>query len=99
MALLIGEVFSNAAAAVPNRTAVVDGDRRLTFGELDHSANQVAHALRGLGLARSDRVAMWADSTIDAVPLFAGLAKAGAVFAPANAGLSSAEATSEEKPR
>lgn len=93
MALLIGEVFSNAASAVPRRVAVVAGERRLTFAELDHSSNQVAHALRGLGLARSDRVAMWADSTIEAIPLFAGLAKAGAVFCPANADLGVEEAT------
>ena len=93
MALLIGEMFSNAAAAVPRRTAVIDGGRSLTFAELDHSANQMAHALRGLGLARSDRVAMWADSTLDAVPLFAALAKSGAVFAPANSELSIDEAT------
>jgi acyl-CoA synthetase (AMP-forming)/AMP-acid ligase II len=92
MALLIGEVFSNAAAAVPARVAVVDGERSLTFAELDRAGNQTAHALRGLGLARSDRVVMWADSTLDAVPLFAGLAKAGAVFAPANAGLGVEEA-------
>jgi acyl-CoA synthetase (AMP-forming)/AMP-acid ligase II len=32
-----------------------------------------------------DRVVMWSASNIDAVPLFAGLAKMGAVFAPANA--------------
>jgi acyl-CoA synthetase (AMP-forming)/AMP-acid ligase II len=92
MALLIGDVFSNAAAAVPDRTAVVADDRAMTFAHLDHASNQMAHALRGLGLARSDRVAMWADSTIDAVPLFAALAKSGAVFAPANAGLGVDEA-------
>lgn len=92
MALLIGDVFSNAANAVPQRVAVVERDRALTFGQVNKIGNQTAHALRGLGLARSDRVVMWAESTIDAVPLFAGLAKAGAVFAPANAGLGVDEA-------
>jgi acyl-CoA synthetase (AMP-forming)/AMP-acid ligase II len=38
-----------------------------------------------MGIGHRDRVVMWSHNSIDAVPLFAGLAKIGAVFAPANA--------------
>ena len=85
MDLLIGDVFRAAARAVPQRVAVALGDRTITYGQLDRLANQHAHALRAAGLAPRDRVVMWSDTSIDAVPLFAGLAKAGMVFAPANA--------------
>jgi acyl-CoA synthetase (AMP-forming)/AMP-acid ligase II len=48
--------------------------------------------LQSLGVGLRDRVVMWSDTSIDAVPLFAGLAKIGAVFAPANAHLGVEEA-------
>ncbi|MGO8873461.1 MAG: class I adenylate-forming enzyme family protein [Acidimicrobiales bacterium] len=82
--LLIGDIFTNAARAVPGRNAVSLGDRSLTFAALDARSNQVARALVSLGIRRAARVALWSDTTIDAVPLFAALAKIGAVFAPVN---------------
>ena len=69
----------NAARGVPHRLAIVHGDRVLTFGELDARANQVA---RALGVARGDRVAVWSNTELELAPVFAALAKVGAVFAP-----------------
>ncbi len=92
MELLIGEVFRAAAAAVPTRVAVALGPRRYTYGELDRLGNAHAHALAARGVAAGERVATWCGTEIDAVPLFVGLAKLGAVFAPANATLGEHEA-------
>jgi long-chain acyl-CoA synthetase len=44
------------AAACPDRTAVVDGDRTLTFGELDGRANTLAERLAGEGAGPGDPV-------------------------------------------
>ena len=93
MDLLIGDVFRAAANAVPQRVAVVLGDRQFTYGELDRLGNAHAHALAALGVQFRDRVVMWSYTNIDAVPLFVGLAKLGAAFAPANALLGVDEAT------
>lgn len=92
MDLLIGDVFRAAARAVPRHVAVALDDRTLTYAELDRSADQHAHALAALGIGARDRVVLWSDTSIDAAPLFAGLAKLGAVFAPANALLGVEEA-------
>jgi acyl-CoA synthetase (AMP-forming)/AMP-acid ligase II len=83
--LLIGDIFRVAARARPHHVAVSLGERTMTYAEVDRSANQHANALRGLGIGHRDRVVMWSHNSVDAVPLFAGLAKLGAVFAPANA--------------
>jgi acyl-CoA synthetase (AMP-forming)/AMP-acid ligase II len=91
--LLIGNIFRVAARARPEHTAVVLGDRAMTYGELDACANRHADALTTLGIGHQDRVVVWADNSIDTVPLFAGLAKIGAVFAPANAVLGVDEAS------
>src|SRR5436305_6052514 len=90
--LLIGDVFRNAARAVPERTAAVFGARSITFGEIDRTANRMARAVQEYGVGHGDRVAVWAATDLDVVPLFAALAKLGAVFAPMNAALSAEEA-------
>lgn len=91
--LLIGDVFRVAANARPDRVAISMGDRRYTYAEFDRAGNQHAHVLRAMGIGRHDRVVMWSFTDVDAAPLFVGLAKLGAVFAPANALLGVDEAT------
>ena len=82
--LVIGDIFRNAARAVPQRTAAALGDRRLTFAEVDDLGNRTARVLADIGVGAGDRVATWAATTLDAVPIFAALAKLGAVFVPLN---------------
>ena len=82
--LLIGDVFANAARAVPHRVAAVSGDRVLTFGALEAKSNQVLGALASMGIGRGSRVVLWSGTDLDAVPLFAALSKLGALFIPVN---------------
>src|SRR5438552_30729 len=78
-------MLAHAARVAPNAVAVTLDDDALSFGEVDRRANRVANGLRGIGVGRGDRVLWWADTSIEAVPVFAALAKLGAVFAPLNA--------------
>ncbi len=80
--LLIGDIFSNAALAVPDRIAAVVGERSLTFAALESVANRLARHLAHDGVGRGTRVAVWCSTDLDAVPLFAALAKLGALFIP-----------------
>jgi fatty-acyl-CoA synthase len=80
--LTIGSIFRNAARAVPDRPAAALGAHQLTFGEIDTRADQLAHVLAARGLRRGDRVLCWTGTTLDAIPLFAALARLGAVYCP-----------------
>jgi acyl-CoA synthetase (AMP-forming)/AMP-acid ligase II len=82
--LVIGDIFRNAARAVPDRTAAALGQRSLTFAELDALANRTAQALASRGVGAGDRVATWTGTTLAIVPVFAALAKLGATLAPLN---------------
>src|SRR5438270_12105730 len=91
MELLIGDVFRNAARAVPERTAAVLGTHSITFSELERTANRMARTVHAYGLGPSDRVAVWASTQYELLPLFDALAKQCTVFAPMNPALSAEE--------
>ena len=82
--LVIGDVFRAGARATPQRTAAALGDRLLTFADIDERGNRLARAFLERGVGHGARVAMWADTRLESVPLFAALSKLGAVFCPLN---------------
>jgi fatty-acyl-CoA synthase len=90
--LLIGDVIRRAALVTPRHLAATLGDDELTFAALDEGSNRFAHALAALGVGHRDRVAWWGETSLDVMPVFGGLAKLGAVFAPVNARLGATEA-------
>jgi len=90
--LLIGDVFRSTGRVVPDRTMGVYGSQSVTFGQVDRVGNRIARTLRGQGVRHGDRVVVWAATDLAVIPLFAALAKLGAVFAPMNPGLSLDEA-------
>jgi fatty-acyl-CoA synthase len=87
MSLLVADIFRRAAAASPNRPAASLGGSTVSFHQVDSAANRMAHTLRGAGVSASDRVVWWGGTCLEAVPLFAALAKLGAVFVPLNSSL------------
>ena len=64
-----------------------DARRRVADVRRDRRAARTGSRTRsrGMGVGRGDRVLWWGDTTLEAVPVFAALAKIGAVFAPLNA--------------
>ncbi|MBM7092496.1 amino acid adenylation domain-containing protein [Streptomyces sp. S12] len=70
------------AAVRPDATAVVAGDGRLTYAELDTRANQVAHRLVALGVRPGDRVGLCTDKSTATVAGILGIMKAGAAYVP-----------------
>ena len=92
MALLIGEIIRRNAAVFPDRVAATMDAASLSYRELETSGNATARALAAMGIGRGDRVVCWADTCLEVLPLFVGLAKLGAVFAPMNARLGAGEA-------
>jgi fatty-acyl-CoA synthase len=89
----IGSWASRRAFLSGDRIALVDGDRRITYAELDRRTDQLAQALRELGVRPGDRVAaLLLNSAAFLETLFA-TAKLGAVFVPINFRLAPPEVT------
>jgi 3-oxocholest-4-en-26-oate---CoA ligase len=55
----LADVFEVVVDAVPDREALVVGDRRLTYAELDERANRLAHHLAAAGIGPGDHVAAY----------------------------------------
>ena len=70
----------------PDREALLDVATGVTwtYGELNARVNRLANWLRGLGVAKGDRVSVLAQNSLHTVDLLYGLAKIGAILAPLN---------------
>ena len=55
----LADLFESIADAVPERTALVCGEQRRTFAQLDRRANQCAHALAARGVKAGDVVGLY----------------------------------------
>ncbi|HEU5447406.1 MAG TPA: AMP-binding protein, partial [Acidimicrobiia bacterium] len=55
----LADIFELVADTVPDREALVVGDRRLTYAELDERANRLAHHLAAAGIVPGDHVAAY----------------------------------------
>jgi len=81
---LLHDFLIEAARRLPEKVAVVAGDRRVTYAELERQSNALAHTLLARGVQRGDRVLVFADNTLEAVVSFWGALKADAVVSPVN---------------
>jgi len=66
----------------PEAVAVIHGERRLTWGELDRRANQAARALRAMGVGSGDIVAVALRNSIEFFELIGGAGRLGAIVMP-----------------
>src|SRR5579871_2520072 len=72
----LADLFELVADAVPDRVALVAGDRRLTYRELDERANRVAHYLRDVGVRPGQHVGVYAYNRAEWVETMLGCFKA-----------------------
>ena len=54
----IADLFESVVDTVPDKTALVSGDTRLTFREFDARINQFAHALAARGVGPGDNIGL-----------------------------------------
>ncbi len=67
VALNIADLLEHAVDAVPERVAVVCGDRQVTFAELDARANRLAHHLAARGVGRGSHIGVYSRNSIEAL--------------------------------
>jgi acyl-CoA synthetase (AMP-forming)/AMP-acid ligase II len=63
----------------PNKTALICGERSLTYAEFNTRARRVANALSSMGVSAGDRVAVMEHNSIELLEVAAGLSKLSAI--------------------
>ncbi|MEM7580133.1 MAG: amino acid adenylation domain-containing protein, partial [Cyanobacteria bacterium P01_A01_bin.80] len=85
--LCIHELFEAQVEKTPNNIAVVFGEQKLTYQELNHRANKIAHYLQSLGVGSEVLVGIyverWAKSrSLDTIVGMLGILKSGGAYVP-----------------
>src|SRR3954471_2371628 len=84
----VGDLLSRLAAALPDREALVYGEGpRFSFAAIEREARTIARGLMALGVARGERVVLWATNVPEWIVLQFAVAKAGAILVTANTSL------------
>ncbi|NED60133.1 long-chain fatty acid--CoA ligase, partial [Streptomyces sp. SID10244] len=80
----LSENLTAAAKAHPDATALICGDRTLSYNEFDDAAAQMATLLAELGVESGDRVGLMLPNTPAFAVIFYGIMRRGAIAVPMN---------------
>lgn len=80
------QLFETSADLHADHTAIIDGDQRLTYRELEARANQLARHLVSRGVRRGRRVGIMLDRSIELYVSMLAAMKSGATYVPLDPG-------------
>ena len=80
----VATLVSGRARLHPTRVASVDGERRVTYGELELRAGKLASVLAARGVTLGDRIALLSENRGEILEVFLAAAKLGAIVACQN---------------
>ena len=86
--MLLHEILENGKKG---DVALIDSERRLTYGELKENINNCRNKLYHVGIRQGDRVAIFARNSIEFVCTYFAIVSLGAIVVPINFQLSSRE--------
>lgn len=82
--MLLNEFLERSAEKFPDKDALVCGDVRMSYGDIENDANRLAAALVDRRLGRGERVAVHLENSAESVVSIFGTLKAGGVFVIVN---------------
>lgn len=82
---VLADILEATAARVPDHTALIFGDRQLSYQSLNDQADQVASSLIIAGVRPGQIIGLWLPRGCDLLVMQAGIAKAGAAWLPFDA--------------
>jgi amino acid adenylation domain-containing protein len=78
----VPEMFAAQVRRTPDSTALISGNQRVSFRQLNERANRLAHLLRKLGVGPEVLVGFCFETSVRAVVAILGIIKAGGVYVP-----------------
>jgi long-chain acyl-CoA synthetase len=87
----IKHTLENTARKIPHKEAIILGNRRITYGELDEVSNKVANALLKMGMQKGTHVAILMSHSPEWVINYFGVIKGGGIAVLLNTALKAPE--------
>jgi long-chain acyl-CoA synthetase len=84
MSLNLSVMLVESAKRLPEHTAIIYDDLRMTFRDLDIASNRLAHGLASLGLRPGQKVLLMLGNIPEFAVCYYGILKAGGVIVPCN---------------
>lgn len=84
VALNIADFVEHSIDLNPERVALRDNDREITYAQLEERANRLAHYLQDQGVKPGDKVGIYSRNTIEAIESMVAIFKARAVMVNVN---------------
>lgn len=78
----LGSLLQQTVKRIGAKTALVYGEHRVSFADIDKDSRKFAQGLLKLGIKKGDRVAMLQNSSPEFVAVFFGIMKVGAIAVP-----------------
>lgn len=89
--IAIGDILKKAARRFPDRVALTDDDRRVTYTEIERDANRFANYLVSRGLKPGTKISTICNNSVEFVKALFGIHRAGLVWVPINTMLGPAD--------
>jgi len=80
--LCLHQMIEEQAARTPDQVALVFDQQRLTYGELNRRANQLAHYLQELAVGPDTLVGLFMERSLEMIVGLLGILKAGGAYVP-----------------
>lgn len=80
----LAELLSLSSQKYPHRTAIVFGQKKISYKTLDELTSQIARGLIDLGIKKQDKVALFLDNCPEFIISYFAILKAGCVVVPIN---------------
>ncbi|WP_162266271.1 acyl-CoA synthetase [Mycobacteroides saopaulense] len=84
MALNIADLIEHAIDTMPDRVAIISGDRKLTYAELEEQSNRLGHYLQSQGVGPGDKVGLYCRNGIEIVVALTAIVKIRAISVNVN---------------
>ena len=77
----IHDLFRAQQTATPQATALIQGEQRITYAELEHLSNAVADRFRAIGVGQGEVVVVLSQRSVEAIVAMLAILKVGASYA------------------
>lgn len=91
MPLLIHHFLEESAARFPENTAVIKGNKRWTYRQVETLANRFANWLSSMGITKGDRIGFLLRNTIEYIYIYYGILKIGGIAVPLNTAITGSD--------